>query len=222
MKLLKLLLTLLLLTSWSNYARSVEKSIVIRERQVGTIQKLSRQITKSEVDATLYYNRFRYYDPSTGLYLSQDPIGLEGNNPTMYGYVHDSNSWVDIFGLIEVFRLLRPDEDPTKGLNAKKPGRGMSTHGHVSSGSRNKGSQFISTSTDPSALEKWREPGQRMVSFDTDDVVPDVKGNKNIFDISTVEKAKANGVGGLSAKFSASSKEVLVEGHVPANKIKCH
>ncbi|QYS87223.1 hypothetical protein JJC03_04600 [Flavobacterium oreochromis] len=102
MKLLKLLLTLLLLTSWSNYARSVEKSIVIRERQVGTIQKLSRQITKSEVDATLYYNRFRYYDASTGLYLSQDPIGLHGNNPTMYGYTFDSNTQIDIFGLAGV------------------------------------------------------------------------------------------------------------------------
>ncbi|WP_081078456.1 HYD1 signature containing ADP-ribosyltransferase family protein [Flavobacterium covae] len=32
-------------------------------------------------------------------YLSQDPIGLEGNNPTFYAYVHDSNSWVDPFGL---------------------------------------------------------------------------------------------------------------------------
>ncbi|WP_158512429.1 HYD1 signature containing ADP-ribosyltransferase family protein [Flavobacterium covae] len=47
----------------------------------------------------LYYNRFRYYDASTGLYISQDPIGLEGNNPTFYAYVHDSNSWVDPFGL---------------------------------------------------------------------------------------------------------------------------
>jgi uncharacterized protein RhaS with RHS repeats len=33
------------------------------------------------------------------MYLSQDPIGLEGDNPTMYGYVHDPNSWVDVFGL---------------------------------------------------------------------------------------------------------------------------
>jgi hypothetical protein len=23
---------------------------------------------------------------------------LEGNNPTLYGYVHDTNNWVDIFG----------------------------------------------------------------------------------------------------------------------------
>ncbi|MFK7101520.1 RHS repeat-associated core domain-containing protein [Flavobacterium oreochromis] len=26
----------------------------------------------------LYYNRFRYYDPSTGLYLSQDPLKYWG------------------------------------------------------------------------------------------------------------------------------------------------
>jgi uncharacterized protein RhaS with RHS repeats len=47
----------------------------------------------------LYYNRFRYYDPDSGSYLSQDPIGLAGGNPTIYGYVHDTNSWIDVFGL---------------------------------------------------------------------------------------------------------------------------
>ncbi len=49
----------------------------------------------------LYYNRFRYYDAETGIYISQDPIGLAGNNPNFYGYVHDSNSWVDVLGLSE-------------------------------------------------------------------------------------------------------------------------
>lgn len=47
----------------------------------------------------LCYNRFRYYDPEVGNYVSQDPIGLAGNNPTAYGYVFDSNFWLDIFGL---------------------------------------------------------------------------------------------------------------------------
>ncbi|WP_376776923.1 RHS repeat-associated core domain-containing protein [Flavobacterium covae] len=50
-------------------------------------------------DIELAYNRFRYYNPETGTYISQDPIGLAGNNPTFYAYVHDSNSWVDPFGL---------------------------------------------------------------------------------------------------------------------------
>ena len=47
----------------------------------------------------LYYNRFRYYDPKMGQYTQVDPIGLEGDNPTIYAYVSDLNSWIDIFGL---------------------------------------------------------------------------------------------------------------------------
>nr|WP_237397877.1 RHS repeat-associated core domain-containing protein [Gilliamella sp. Lep-s21] len=52
-----------------------------------------------DVETGLYYNRFRYYNPETGLYISQDPIKLAGNNPNFYAYVHDSNAWVDPFGL---------------------------------------------------------------------------------------------------------------------------
>ena len=54
-----------------------------------------------DAETGLYYNRFRYYDPSTGGYISQDPIGLAGNNPTLYGYgyVFDSNIEIDPFGL---------------------------------------------------------------------------------------------------------------------------
>ena len=47
----------------------------------------------------LYYNRFRYYDPVAGQYISQDPIGLQGGNPTLYGYVEDVNRAIDLFGL---------------------------------------------------------------------------------------------------------------------------
>ena len=59
-----------------------------------------RQLGQHEDGETgLYYNRFRYYDPRTGGYVSQDPIGLEGENPTLYGYVEDTNTWVDLLGL---------------------------------------------------------------------------------------------------------------------------
>ena len=55
----------------------------------------------------LYYNRFRYYPPQMGMYISSDPIGLAGNNPTLYGYVHDPNIWLDLLGLDElVYQLL--------------------------------------------------------------------------------------------------------------------
>lgn len=47
----------------------------------------------------LYYNRFRYYNVQTGGYLSQDPIMLRGKNPTLYGYVNNSNYQTDKSGL---------------------------------------------------------------------------------------------------------------------------
>jgi RHS repeat-associated protein len=47
----------------------------------------------------LFYNRHRYYDPETGRYISQDPIGLDGGlNP--YSYVYDTLLWSDPLGLI--------------------------------------------------------------------------------------------------------------------------
>ncbi|WP_159244481.1 RHS repeat-associated core domain-containing protein [Tenacibaculum maritimum] len=54
-----------------------------------------------DIETGLYYNRFRYYSPDTGTYISQDPIGLLGNNPNFYAYVKDSNSRIDPFGLFD-------------------------------------------------------------------------------------------------------------------------
>ncbi|WP_083839272.1 RHS repeat-associated core domain-containing protein [Flavobacterium branchiophilum] len=66
-----------------------------------------RQLGQYEDEETgLYYNRFRYYSPDSGLYISQDPIGLAGNNPNFYAYTFDSNSRIDIFGLDELYALL--------------------------------------------------------------------------------------------------------------------
>ena len=52
----------------------------------------------------LYYNRFRYYDPEAGRYISQDPIGLAGGTD-LYGYVPDSLTWTDPLGLTDVEKI---------------------------------------------------------------------------------------------------------------------
>ena len=52
-----------------------------------------------DAETGLYYNRFRYYDPNAGSYISQDPIGLKGGNPTLYACVKDSNNEIDVCGL---------------------------------------------------------------------------------------------------------------------------
>ncbi|HYO67258.1 MAG TPA: RHS repeat-associated core domain-containing protein, partial [Archangium sp.] len=46
----------------------------------------------------LYYNRFRYYDPSTGCYLSQDPISLRGGL-ALFAYVPSPDVQSDPLGL---------------------------------------------------------------------------------------------------------------------------
>lgn len=46
----------------------------------------------------LHYNRYRYYDPDTGRYIRQDPIGLFGGI-NLYLYGPSSTMWIDPFGL---------------------------------------------------------------------------------------------------------------------------
>lgn len=58
----------------------------------------------------LYYNRFRYYSPADGCYTQQDPIGLAGGNPTLYGFVRDTNARVDLFGLRSFYRSMNRAE----------------------------------------------------------------------------------------------------------------
>lgn len=60
-----------------------------------------------DTETELCYVRHRYYSCDTGTFISQDPIGLAGGNPTLYGYVCDPNGWVDVFGL----RCLRAEYD---------------------------------------------------------------------------------------------------------------
>ncbi|MCL6362608.1 type IV secretion protein Rhs, partial [Pectobacterium polaris] len=51
-----------------------------------------------DTESGLCYNRFRYYDPTGGCYISPDPIGVLGGESN-YGYVHNPACWVDPFGL---------------------------------------------------------------------------------------------------------------------------
>ncbi|HAV4554118.1 TPA: type IV secretion protein Rhs, partial [Acinetobacter baumannii] len=46
----------------------------------------------------LHYNRYRYYSPYVGRFISKDPIGLLGGN-NVYAYAPNSTSWTDALGL---------------------------------------------------------------------------------------------------------------------------
>ncbi|MFP1794340.1 RHS repeat domain-containing protein, partial [Lonsdalea quercina] len=49
-------------------------------------------------ESGLCYNRFRYYDPAGGGYISPDPIGLRGGL-NLYAYVKNPLTWIDPLGL---------------------------------------------------------------------------------------------------------------------------
>ena len=47
----------------------------------------------------LHYNFFRYYDPHSGRFVTQDPIGLWGGS-NFYQFVANAQEWIDPLGLI--------------------------------------------------------------------------------------------------------------------------
>ncbi|WP_051817856.1 DUF6531 domain-containing protein [Kitasatospora sp. NRRL B-11411] len=51
-----------------------------------------------DAESGLEYNYFRYYDPSTGRYLSSDPLGLDGG-PNPHAYVPNPLFFIDPLGL---------------------------------------------------------------------------------------------------------------------------
>ncbi|UPK71872.1 DUF6531 domain-containing protein [Chitinophaga filiformis] len=59
-----------------------------------------------DMETELYYNRFRYYLPEEGVYISQDPIRLASTNATFYSYVRDTNIQIDFLGLTIIDSVL--------------------------------------------------------------------------------------------------------------------
>jgi len=60
------------------------------------------QYTGREFDAEtgLNYNRARYYNPTTGRFISEDPLGFSGGGPNFYAYVgNDPVLFIDPTGL---------------------------------------------------------------------------------------------------------------------------
>ncbi|WP_199880829.1 HNH/endonuclease VII fold putative polymorphic toxin, partial [Pluralibacter gergoviae] len=49
-------------------------------------------------ESGLHYNLFRYYDPDSGRFTVQDPIGLAGGT-NLYAYVPNPLTWIDPLGL---------------------------------------------------------------------------------------------------------------------------
>lgn len=169
----------------------------------------------------LFYNRFRYYDPGLRIYTQPDPLGIQaGLLP--HNYVPSPLLWIDPLGLMGwLFRNVA--ETVAKAwIQAKLPGRNMTPIGHVLNGSKKtfKGSQYISATKSKAVADKWRKPDEVTIKFDVDDVVPDIKGEMKIIDVSTTEGAKMAGLKGSALNFAVKSEEVLIVGRIPPESVK--
>lgn len=173
----------------------------------------------------LYYNRFRYYAPEEGSYISPDPIGIAGGH-NFYAYVPDINTWVDIFGWADIwFRALNGQDmtnlDNGNGIIPKDPTANETPFNHVLKGSEaGYGDQYISLTKDRGFAERWaRKSGNDVVEIDLDKV----HGAK--LDLTTADGRKAH-LGDVSKaapgsdlhkvnKWAKGAKELLVEGAIP-------
>ncbi|WP_373700934.1 RHS repeat domain-containing protein, partial [Neisseria dentiae] len=51
-----------------------------------------------DAETGLHYNFFRYYEPDTGRFVNQDPIGLMGGD-NLYQFASNAQNWLDPWGL---------------------------------------------------------------------------------------------------------------------------
>ncbi len=166
----------------------------------------------------------RYYDPSGYSGITKQCLN-KGNSKSAeetkeFGRKMDTTSTstrvVGETGQTSVYRVIRPEEKPTVSLVAKKPDRNMTTTGHVTSGSRNKGSQFISTTTNIDVANTWADKtGNRIVEIDLSKLPTQAK----VYDLSTDLGRSTHIKGSTANRLAKASSEVLVEGTIPSNAI---
>ncbi|WP_324712966.1 RHS repeat domain-containing protein [Flavobacterium columnare] len=170
-------------------------------------------------DIELAYNRFRYYNPETGTYISQDPIKHWGGS-NLYSFVKDSNQCVDIFGWEDIwFRAL--NQNDMTSLNSggniipKDPTATRTAYEHVLNGSTDGyADQYISLTKERSLAESWaRSSGTEVAEIDLNKV------QNNFLDLSTPEGREKWILNDKGAKFknkqsAARMAEMMQEGLV--------
>lgn len=88
-----------------------------------------------DIETGLYYNRFRYYDADSGIYLSQDPLKISGGF-NMYSYVNDTTNSCDPLGLWK-----RPISWPSPNNTNVNTPHIVSNHTHGGAGYQSSTSQ---------------------------------------------------------------------------------
>ncbi|MGO4288520.1 DUF6531 domain-containing protein [Chitinophaga sp. RAB17] len=175
----------------------------------------------------LAYNRFRYYSPDGGMYLSQDPIRLSGGM-RLYGYVKDPNGWVDVFGLAgDGGYLFRGDDGYTGGNVGTPLGQEADIETpweHVRRESRGETSKYTSF-TEKQGIAKDFGKVRKVSKADLEAM--EAEGTIKIHTPESVAEMMKNSGNKKLARdannvkqIMEKNKEILIEGEIDGSKIK--
>lgn len=104
-----------------------------QEQTDPVVQNLRFQGQYFDAETGLHYNRFRYYDPDCGRFVSQDPIGLEGG-VNLYQYAPNPVGWVDPLGLKKRCQTKKNSTEPALPEKIIASDKGMRLEHYVRSG----------------------------------------------------------------------------------------
>jgi len=152
----------------------------------------------ADLETGLYYNRYRYFEPSIGQFVSQDPLGLNAG-PDLYLFGPNINDWIDPLGLTCVYRFhtlsnlstLLPNITHASWLRQKWVGfmmkfklyREWRANLHMRGDTRF--SPFVSVVTDPNALAHSTDPWAKTITTG----LPGMSGVHRAPDLSSFEVA---------------------------------
>ena len=138
-------------------------------------------------ETELCYNRFRYYSPDTGTYISQDPISIDGGL-NVYAYVHDTNFWIDPFGLTGIIYLRT---DPETGAE------------YIGKSKSQKAYKRRQSSHNSKLRKDLNQKGNRDIKYDFSEPHTDIVGKDNLAFTEETEIRKRGGIDALENKISA-------------------
>jgi RHS repeat-associated protein len=170
----------------------------------------------------LYYNRYRFYDPVIGRYLTPDPVGIFGGLDP-YGYVQDPVNLYDPTGLAcrgknDDPTLYRGDSRPpsdicANGFPPSNPTANISVLTHVN-GVPTTGSNWVSTSYEGSTAERFAHSAANQYGGQPLVYVIDNPGCGVEVDCDPDVQAWEASVGG-----SSSEQEIAFNGGLPASRV---
>ena len=167
-------------------------------------------------ESGLHYNRFRYYDPEIGRFVSQDPIGLRGGT-NLFEYAPNPIIWVDPLGLKKycglVYRALTQPQAleaaQQKDLSPKSRNNPHTVQEHVENW-RNR-TQFISTSRSLARAQFYaKSQNAKLVEIDLckihDSKIIDISNGQGL-----VNKGRQR-----ARDWAIKDQEILIRGSIPS------